>query len=270
MYSSFKDFSPADQFTLKNRFMEGVYSGAVYNRQVSYQQNMNFESDAARQTRLFNQEIARNQDRRAQQEHDAQMVAAGWIPDGKGGYQPTAAAIGYGGKGKGPGSSSGSGSDANSRVPEMRAMYMTGDDEDWLTAGNSNGIPINADGNAVDKGLSVSFRPSEDGSKLEVYNGNTVLATYDIDSDKITKSDKKYGKHDRKLLKHLCKKAIDTVARSGGDYRVLNNYDAKFNSDNNQFWGDHNGSAYFAPVERVMPTNNDGTVIFDASSITAH
>lgn len=168
------------------------------------------------------------------------------------------------------GSGSGSDGDASSRVPEMRAMYMTGDDEDWLTAGNSNGIPVNADGNAVDKGLSVSFRPSEDGSKLNVYNGNTVLATYDIDSDKITKSDKKYGKHDRKLLKHLCKKAIDTVVRSGGDYRVLNNYDAKFNSDNNQFWGDHNGSAYFAPVERVMPTNNDGTVTFDAGSITAH
>lgn len=71
VYDSFKDFSPADQFTLKNRFMEGVYSGAVYNRQVSYQQNMNFESDAARDTRLFNKQMSLNQDRRAQQERDA-------------------------------------------------------------------------------------------------------------------------------------------------------------------------------------------------------
>ena len=39
VYNSFKDFSPYDQQRLKDRFIEGVYSGSVYNRQVNYQAN---------------------------------------------------------------------------------------------------------------------------------------------------------------------------------------------------------------------------------------
>lgn len=73
VYNSFKDFTPYDQQRLKDRFIEGVYSGSVYNRQVDYQQNRNFESAAERQTRLFNQEMQRNQDARAQEEFDAKM-----------------------------------------------------------------------------------------------------------------------------------------------------------------------------------------------------
>lgn len=65
VYNSFKDFDPISQQQLKDRFIEGVYSGAVYNKQVSPQQNLNFESDAARDTRLFNKEMAQKQDRRA-------------------------------------------------------------------------------------------------------------------------------------------------------------------------------------------------------------
>lgn len=65
VYNSFKDFDPISQQQLKDRFIEGVYSGAVYNKQVSHQQNLNFESDAARDTRLFNKQMAQNQDRRA-------------------------------------------------------------------------------------------------------------------------------------------------------------------------------------------------------------
>ena len=68
VYNSFKDFSPYDQQRLKDRFIEGVYSGSVYNRQVDYKQNLNFESDAARDTRLFQKRMAEDQNRRAEEE----------------------------------------------------------------------------------------------------------------------------------------------------------------------------------------------------------
>lgn len=39
VYGSFADFDPESQNILKNRFIEGVYDGAVYSRDVSYQSN---------------------------------------------------------------------------------------------------------------------------------------------------------------------------------------------------------------------------------------
>lgn len=39
VYGSFADFDPESQNILKNRFIEGVYDGAVYSRDVQYMQN---------------------------------------------------------------------------------------------------------------------------------------------------------------------------------------------------------------------------------------
>ena len=174
VYDSFKDFNPVDQQVLKNRFIEGVYSGAVYNKQVSPQQNLNFESDAARDTRLFNKQMAQNQDRRAQEEHNAQMIAAGWVPDGNGKWVPTAAAVGYGGKGKGSGSGSGSSSgsgDGASRVIEYGPIYMTGDDDGWHTARMVDGAPVTkyGDDDSIEDGDNVHFVLS-DTNTLELRN----------------------------------------------------------------------------------------------------
>lgn len=64
-FKSFNDFSDIDKQNLRNKWMEGFYSGSIYERDTNYQQNLNFESDAARNSRLFQQRMAEAQNRRA-------------------------------------------------------------------------------------------------------------------------------------------------------------------------------------------------------------
>jgi len=39
VYSSFSDFDPTSQQVLKDRFIEGVYAGSTYERDVDYKPN---------------------------------------------------------------------------------------------------------------------------------------------------------------------------------------------------------------------------------------
>lgn len=57
-----------------NRISSGLMK-SIQAPQFQQMQNLNFESDAARSTRLFNQQISRNADRRAEEEHQARMRA---------------------------------------------------------------------------------------------------------------------------------------------------------------------------------------------------
>ena len=68
VYNSFKGFSPEDQLELKSKFIEGIYSGAVYNKQVSYQPNGEYLSAAQREDiRLKNEQLKLSQEESARQ-----------------------------------------------------------------------------------------------------------------------------------------------------------------------------------------------------------
>jgi len=86
VYSSFKDFAPGDQMKLKNRFIEGVYSGSVYNKQVDYKNN----EDHLNPLQLAQKQATIDENKRAQEKWDYEKVgyqiAAGepfTAPDGK-------------------------------------------------------------------------------------------------------------------------------------------------------------------------------------------
>lgn len=213
------------------------------------------------------------------------MTIAGATKNSDGTWNTTNIVNPYGKAGSGSNSGSGNGNGSGnsaSRVAETKAVYMSGNDKGPVLAGTSNGIPVDSDGNRVDTGLPVTFNHNSVTNKLEVCYGKQPIAVYDITSGELddmtdisnitektgishrafkrTKTGtRRWDKHDEKLLKNLCRTAVNTVARSGGDYSVLNNYDAKFRSDTDNFdlWGDDNGSIYFGPAERAMPTNND-------------
>lgn len=214
------------------------------------------------------------------------MIAAGWLPDGKGGFAPGPSATRYGGmSGSRSGSGSGSGSNGGggSRVPQTSARYMTGNGSSMRIATVTNGRPVDEKGKPVDEGMPITFDYNPQTGLVEAYCRNKRIATYDMDSNNkdklgtIAESDKssihealgikhnamkktdmgyKWDKHDAVLLNELFDTAIQTVAASGGDWRVLNNYEAKFNSDANA-WRNNNGSIYFGPKNIVMPTVND-------------
>lgn len=90
VYSSFKDFGDRDQQYFKDRFIEGFYSGSMYNREVQYMQNedhMNPYENA--QIRWGD-----NQDARAEQEEfrnnldwefaNGRSAKIVWVQDGSG------------------------------------------------------------------------------------------------------------------------------------------------------------------------------------------
>ena len=86
VYNSFKDFTPGDQQRLKDRFIEGVYSGSVYNRQVDYKNN----EDHLNPLQLAQKQATIDENKRAQEKWDYEKVgyqiAAGepfTAPDGK-------------------------------------------------------------------------------------------------------------------------------------------------------------------------------------------
>lgn len=86
VYNSFKDFTPGDQQRLKDRFIEGVYSGSVYNRQVDYKNN----EDHLNPLQLAQKQATIDENTRAQQKWNYEKVgyqiAAGepfTAPDGK-------------------------------------------------------------------------------------------------------------------------------------------------------------------------------------------
>lgn len=84
VYDSFKDFAPDDQLTLKKKFIEGVYSGAVYNKQISYQPNGEYINAAQREDiRLKNEQLKLSQEESARQNLALQLQgkAAGYEVD---------------------------------------------------------------------------------------------------------------------------------------------------------------------------------------------
>lgn len=282
VYNSFKDFSPYDQQRLKDRFIEGVYSGSVYNRQVDHKQNLNFESDAARDTRLFQKRMAEDQNRRAEEEHSVQMRIAGatWDPVNKK-WDTSNIVNPYGKTGSGNSSGSGSGGSGGGRANEHPAVYMSGDDDSPFRAYVSNdAVYDKSDGERVDKGHQVNFEYNSITNTINIKSGDVTLATYDPEHNKLQNVskeqakkikdsgingmfykvnggyDRSWSKHDAKLLRALGKCAWDTMAMNGGNPNVLLNYVGKFKPDADS-WS-NNGSMYYGPNRNVsMPTNNE-------------
>lgn len=79
MYNSFKDFTPGDQQRLKDRFIEGVYAGSVYDKKISYQNNGEYINAAQRRS-LALQEAESN---RSDLSLRLSGLQAGWIVDPK-------------------------------------------------------------------------------------------------------------------------------------------------------------------------------------------
>jgi len=258
IYNSFSDFDPASQQILKNRFIEGVYSGAVYNKQVSPQQNLNFESDAARDARLFQKQMAQNQDRRAQEQHNAQMKIAGATQNADGTWDVSTVVNPYGKTSSGNGNSSGSGSSSedgggsSSRVGIVSATYMRNSDDGPQIAAFEKGKPVDINGEPVDeKGLDITFKYEDD--KLKMYHGSVLYGSYNPEKDDITDV---RGTGNAKVLKQLGREAARAANNSPGSYGALVQYRAKFHPDDGFF--KNNASYYFGPaIERAMPVPSD-------------
>lgn len=281
VYNSFKDFSPYDQQRLKDRFIEGVYSGSVYNRQVDYKQNLNFESDAARDTRLFQKRMAENQDRRAQGEYEVQMTIAGAKKNPDGTWDTSGVINPYGKAGSGNSSSSGSGG-TDGRMKRHKTKYMTGNDVNWSNAVQKDGHYYDVSGEqSVQRGESVKFK--KDGNKIYAMCNGVIIATYNTSDRKLEevqehnkvlnalsipgnpfkKNNSKYywRKSDDKLLRKLCQEAADIIDENNGNINALNNYEFRFQSDGTdarEFFGrGNNGSIFIENLDEEMPSTFD-------------
>lgn len=279
VYKSFDGFAPQDQEDLKNKFMEGFYSGAVYNRTVDYKDNGEYMNKAQRESLALQKADSARQDMQL----DLQGLAAGYRREGNQWvFDPEAAMYSAAmaqAKKSGSGSGSGSGNSGGSRVTQTPAMYMTGDMTKPDRAYVSNGQFLTKDGgNSVMKGLDVTFNYNPVAEKLEILHGKIPIAVYDINNDTlddvdnvttvigdvgishsafkdIRKGKPRWKGHDEKLLLQLARIANQTAIANNGNYDVLYDYEASFDSDSSS-WNNNNGSISFVPKELVMPSGN--------------
>ena len=259
VYNSFNGFSPENQRQLKNRFIEGVYSGAVYAKDVSYQVNEDhvnpIEREQIRASQISTQ-LAQNQDRRQEIELDATMRANGYEPEvvDKNGtvlkWKPGPNGVTTSGN-KNSSSSNSGGNSSSGRVGQRKGVYMKNDDDGPHDAGYVNGQPVNEKGELVDKGLDVTF-VEEDGN-IVMYSGVMKLGTYNPNDDTV---ENPIGDGNSKVLRQLGREAHKASMTTPGGTNALANYTGKFKK--NTSWLGNNASMYFGPaIDVVYPSYAD-------------